>query len=177
MKMSLGALLMLLAFLGPANAQATYRNPILYSDYSDPDVIRVGTRYYMTASSFHFSPGLPLLESRDLVHWTLIGHALLRLPFDAKYDLVHLPVVAEGAADQAAVALHIAGGRRTAQRSRAPAPAGIEAGIKTGPVIGHHMRHRRCHRAFDHAARNIGRRCRAHQRGQGHACKKYAFHH
>ena len=41
----------------------------------------------MTASSFHFSPGLPLLESRDLVHWTLIGHALPRLPFDAKYDL------------------------------------------------------------------------------------------
>ena len=70
-----------------AAAPATYTNPILFSDYSDPDVIRVGTRYYMTASSFHFSPGLPLLESRDLVHWTLIGHALPRLPFDPKYDL------------------------------------------------------------------------------------------
>jgi len=66
---------------------ADYRNPILYSDYSDPDVIRVGDRYYMTASTFHFSPGLPLLESRDLVHWSLIGHALARLPFDPKYDL------------------------------------------------------------------------------------------
>ena len=66
---------------------AEYRNPILFSDYSDPDVIRVGTRYYLTASSFHFSPGLPILESRDLVHWTLIGHALPRLTFDAKYDL------------------------------------------------------------------------------------------
>jgi beta-xylosidase len=68
-------------------ASADYRNPILYSDYSDPDVIRVGDRYLMTASSFHFSPGLPLLESRDLVHWSLIGHALPRLPFDPKYDL------------------------------------------------------------------------------------------
>lgn len=71
---------------GAAGA-AEYRNPILYSDYSDPDVIRVDDRYFMTASSFHFSPGLPLLESRDLVHWKLIGHALPRLPFDAKYDL------------------------------------------------------------------------------------------
>jgi beta-xylosidase len=76
------------AHAAPAvQAEGQYRNPILYSDYSDPDVIRVGTRYYMTASSFHFSPGLPLLESRDLVHWTLIGHALPRLPFDAKYAL------------------------------------------------------------------------------------------
>jgi hypothetical protein len=64
-----------------------YRNPILYSDYSDPDVIRVGSGYYMTASSFHFSPGLPLLESTDLVHWQLVGHALPRLTFDPKYDL------------------------------------------------------------------------------------------
>ena len=51
-----------------------YRNPILYR-LPDPDVIRVGSRYYMTASSFHFSPGLPLLESTDLVHWQLVGHA------------------------------------------------------------------------------------------------------
>ena len=75
----------LLASMGAAAAD--YRNPILFADYSDPDVIRVGDRYFMTASSFHFSPGLPLLESRDLVHWTLIGHALPKLSFDPKYDL------------------------------------------------------------------------------------------
>jgi beta-xylosidase/cephalosporin-C deacetylase-like acetyl esterase len=69
---------------GPAK---TYENPILHSDYSDPDVIRVGKRYLMTASTFSFSPGLPVLESRDLVHWTLIAHALPRLPFHANYDL------------------------------------------------------------------------------------------
>jgi beta-xylosidase len=66
---------------------ASYRNPILHADYSDPDVIRVGDRYYMVASTFHFSPGLPLLESRDLVHWRLIGHALKRLDFHPSYDL------------------------------------------------------------------------------------------
>ena len=42
----------------------TYRNPILYADYSDPDVIRVGDAYYMVASTFHFSPGLPVLRSQ-----------------------------------------------------------------------------------------------------------------
>ena len=70
--------LLVLACAGTTQAQATYRNPILYSDYSDPDVIRVGSRYYMTASSFHFSPGLPLLESRDLVHWRLLTRPLRR---------------------------------------------------------------------------------------------------
>jgi beta-xylosidase len=73
--------------LSMSAAAADYRNPILFADYSDPDVIRVADRYYMTASSFHFSPGLPLLESRDLVHWKLIGHALPKLTFDPKYDL------------------------------------------------------------------------------------------
>lgn len=57
-----------------------YRNPILYADYSDPDVIRVGEDFYMTASSFVSSPGLPILHSKDLVNWTIIGHAVDRIP-------------------------------------------------------------------------------------------------
>ncbi|MFT7772171.1 glycoside hydrolase 43 family protein [Roseateles sp.] len=56
-----------------------YRNPVLHTDYSDPDVTRVGNRFYMTASSFTNVPGLPLLESPDLVNWTLVGHALNEL--------------------------------------------------------------------------------------------------
>ncbi|GAA4832339.1 glycoside hydrolase 43 family protein [Paenibacillus vulneris] len=58
----------------------TYRNPIIYADYSDPDVIRVGEDFYMTASSFNSTPGLPILHSKDLVNWTLIGHAIQELP-------------------------------------------------------------------------------------------------
>jgi beta-xylosidase len=54
----------------------TYRNPIIFADYSDPDVVRVGDDFYMTASSFNCVPGLPILHSRDLVNWTLIGHAI-----------------------------------------------------------------------------------------------------
>ncbi len=60
----------------PDKGDGTYQNPILHADYSDPDVVRVGDDYYMTASSFTCSPGLPILHSRDLVNWRLIGHAL-----------------------------------------------------------------------------------------------------
>lgn len=56
-----------------------YRNPVIHADYSDPDVVRVGDDFWMTASSFGHVPGLPLLHSRDLVNWTLTGHALPRL--------------------------------------------------------------------------------------------------
>lgn len=62
------------------NGDGTYRNPILYADYSDPDVIRVGDDFYLTASSFNSAPGLPILKSKDLVNWTIIGHALRRQP-------------------------------------------------------------------------------------------------
>ena len=64
----------------------TYQNPILYGDYSDPDVIRVGEDYYMVASSFTYLPGVPLLHSRDLVHWELINYCVRSLPFE-KYRL------------------------------------------------------------------------------------------
>lgn len=64
----------------------TYRNPVLHADYSDPDAVRVGDDFYLVASSFNSVPGLPILHSRDLVNWTLVGHAAPRLPspdFDA----------------------------------------------------------------------------------------------
>jgi beta-xylosidase len=64
-----------------------YRNPILFSDYSDPDVIRVGKSYYLIASSFHFMPGIPVLESHDLVNWHIIAHVFPRLDIDRKYDM------------------------------------------------------------------------------------------
>ncbi|MDX8338927.1 glycoside hydrolase 43 family protein [Draconibacterium sp. IB214405] len=58
------------------NGDGTYKNPILHADYSDPDVVRVGDDYYMTASSFNCVPGLPILHSKDLVNWQLITYAL-----------------------------------------------------------------------------------------------------
>lgn len=64
----------------PDNGNGTYRNPIIYADYSDPDVIRVGDDYYMVASSFTCAPGIPVLHSRDLVHWTIINHVYTSIP-------------------------------------------------------------------------------------------------
>lgn len=59
-----------------ADQGKTYKNPVLYADYSDPDAIRVGEDYYMTASSFNEAPGLPILHSKDMVNWKLVNYAL-----------------------------------------------------------------------------------------------------
>ena len=67
------------------NGDGTYRNPVLHADWSDPDAIRVGEDFYLTASSFHRVPGLPILHSRDLVNWTIIGHALTRLEPESEF--------------------------------------------------------------------------------------------
>src|ERR1039458_1390232 len=64
-----------------------FRNPVLFADYSDPDVIRVGADYYLIASSFHFAPGIPILHSKDLVHWRISGHVLDRLSFGPSYNM------------------------------------------------------------------------------------------
>jgi beta-xylosidase len=63
----------------PDNGNGTYKNPVINADYSDPDAIRVGDDFYMVSSSFEDVPGLPILHSKDLVNWTIIGHGLQQL--------------------------------------------------------------------------------------------------
>ncbi len=76
-----------------------YRNPIIYADYSDPDVCQVGDDYYMTSSSFNSIPGLQILHSTDLVHWTIVDAALpysmpLVTGYKARFgDLVWAPSI------------------------------------------------------------------------------------
>ena len=70
----------------PDNGDGTYQNPVILCDYSDPDCICVDGVYYMTASSFNYVPGLPILASRDLVNWKLSGYALEQIP-DARYNV------------------------------------------------------------------------------------------
>jgi len=66
----------------------TYTNPIVWQDFADGDIIRVGDAYYYSASTMHYSPGAPILRSYDLVHWEYAGHSVPRLDFDStKYDL------------------------------------------------------------------------------------------
>ncbi len=64
----------------------TYRNPILDADYPDVDIERLGDTYYMITSTMHYAPGMTLLESRDLVSWTLIGHVFDTLDWEPGYN-------------------------------------------------------------------------------------------
>jgi len=70
----------------PDRGDGTFQNPIIYADYSDPDVIRVGDDFYLTASSFSCFPALPSLHARDLVHWQIINHAIDIFP-DSAFNL------------------------------------------------------------------------------------------
>jgi beta-xylosidase len=60
----------------------TYKNPVLYADYSDPDIVKVGDDFYMTSSSFNCTPALPILHSKDLVNWTIVNHISINIPLD-----------------------------------------------------------------------------------------------
>lgn len=65
------------------NSDGTYKNPVLHADYSDPDAIRVGDDFYLTASSFNAAPGLPVLHSKDLINWRIINYVFQKQkPFD-----------------------------------------------------------------------------------------------
>ena len=66
-----------------------YQNPVLPMDFSDPDAVRVGDDYYLISSSFTYLPGVPVLHSRDLVHWERIGNCVEHLPFDRYAEPAH----------------------------------------------------------------------------------------
>lgn len=65
----------------PDNGDGTFTNPVINADYSDPDVCvgASGEDFYLTASSFNCIPGLPILHSKDLVNWEIVGHAIKKL--------------------------------------------------------------------------------------------------
>ena len=78
--------LLLAVGLARGSFAATYTNPVLHMDFSDPDVCRGhGGRFYMTASSFGGLPGLPILASKDLVNWQYVGYALKDHPFQSEW--------------------------------------------------------------------------------------------
>ncbi|MFG1682732.1 endo-1,4-beta-xylanase [Nonomuraea sp. NPDC049269] len=73
---------------GAGNSATTYANPVIWQDFADGDIIRVGDAYYYSASTMHYSPGAPILRSYDLVNWEYAGHSVPRLDFGSNaYDL------------------------------------------------------------------------------------------
>jgi len=69
------------------NGNGTYSNPLFYDEFSDPDIIRVGADFYLTGTTMHAMPGLPILHSRDLVNWRIIGYAFERLDLGSDFRL------------------------------------------------------------------------------------------
>ena len=80
----------------PDNGDGTYTNPVINADYSDPDVCvgASGEDYYMTASSFQCTPGLPILHSKDLVNWEIINYALGNLYEGDRVMMLSWPISA-----------------------------------------------------------------------------------
>ncbi len=66
-----------------------FENPVILSDYSDPDAIRYKDNYYMIASSFNHVPGVPVLKSKNLVNWKLIHYIFDELPFPRYNKVCH----------------------------------------------------------------------------------------
>jgi len=69
------------------NGNGTFTNPLFYDEFSDPDMIRVGDDFYLTGTTMHAMPGLPVLHSKDLVNWELSGYALDKLDLGPEFRL------------------------------------------------------------------------------------------
>lgn len=69
------------------NGNGTFTNPLFYDEFTDPDLIRVGTDFYMVASSMHTMPGLPLLRSKDLVNWEFVTYVFDKLDLGPEFHL------------------------------------------------------------------------------------------
>lgn len=69
------------------NGNGTFTNPLFYDEFSDPDLIRVGDDFYLTGTTMHTMPGLPVLHSRDLVNWRLLSYASPRLDLGPEFRL------------------------------------------------------------------------------------------
>lgn len=69
------------------NGNGTYTNPLFYDEFSDPDLIRLGDDFYLTGTTMHSVPGLPVLHSKDLVNWKVISYAMDRFQQGAEFNL------------------------------------------------------------------------------------------
>lgn len=78
--------------LAARSPDLTYNNPLVYSDFPDNDVfLGPDGAYYFSGSSFHYSPGAPILKSYDLVNWEFLGHSVPTLDFGSQYNMTPSP--------------------------------------------------------------------------------------
>lgn len=84
------------ALLLGAGAQAQIKNPMLWADVPDPDVIRVGDTFYLVSTTMHLMPGGPIMASKDLKNWETVGYIFDKLTDSPKYDLQEGTVYGRG---------------------------------------------------------------------------------
>jgi Beta-xylosidase len=71
----------------PDNGNGTFTNPLMWGDWPDPDVTRVGDDFYFVSTSMHYVPGCPIAKSKDLVNWEMVGYAVPQYTEDPRYDM------------------------------------------------------------------------------------------
>src|SRR6476469_5569865 len=70
---TIAAILFVSLLHGQENEKA--KNPLIFADTPDMSMVRVGNTYYMSSTTMHMSPGVPIMKSRDLVNWKLVSYA------------------------------------------------------------------------------------------------------
>ena len=63
------------------------KNPMMWADVPDPDVLRVGDTYYLVSTTMHLMPGAPIMRSKDLKNWETVSYIFDKLTDSPKYDL------------------------------------------------------------------------------------------
>jgi beta-xylosidase len=71
----------------PDNGNGTFTNPLMWGDWPDPDIIRVGDDFYLISTSMHYVPGSPIAKSKDLVNWEIVGYPIERYDEDPRFDM------------------------------------------------------------------------------------------
>ena len=89
-------LTLFIAMLLGGNAMAVIKNPMLWADCPDPDVIRVGDTFYLVSTTMHLMPGAPVMASKDLQNWETVGYIFDKLTDSPKYDLQEGTVYGRG---------------------------------------------------------------------------------
>ena len=89
MNFILAALLPVLFLCAGCRTVVTTSNPVIYADVPDPDIIRVGDDYYMTSTTMHLLPGVPVMHSTDLVNWEIVSYVYDQLEDNDKANLLN----------------------------------------------------------------------------------------
>ena len=67
----------------------TARNPVIFADVPDMSIVRVGDTYYMSSTTMHMSPGVPVMKSKDLINWEIVNYAYNTLGDNDELNLIN----------------------------------------------------------------------------------------